>query len=387
MGMKRFVSFFSVNFCQNSQARPINTLLVLFSIALFFVPGYAAAAYVCNSGTGVPCEQPLELNFMPSVQITGRSGSMPSTIRTDMYQWQIVSGCCKPGNKQFTNQTPFLTQDSWYSNGQDHWQLPQVVSWKGVDYYHIIVGSEADGFIQETWIPLGYSMDFSGTAGRPANSPVTWGFAVNQYKSGGCGTVCDTWHSASAGDSRIVAGGGNGPIKVAGNAEYPLTAPTGKNSGNGSGNPSRVLIRQKLITPELTVEFLKDKFDKKPVITQDLKTADIRSYVKIDMSNSDYNTASTAGAMTNTLTSPSGNVPVSFDVHVNSQAGHSHVNAGQYTYTPGTPGPLSEGFDWGGANGTYTYAEGGFDVNAVDWSRYFDSSWSNPWAFTKYRPE
>lgn len=323
---------------------------------------------------------------MPSVQNNGRHGSIPSTIRTDMYQWQIVSGCCKPGNKQITNQTPFLTQDSWYSNGNQHWQLPQIVSVGNTDYYHIIVGSEEEGFIQETWIPLGYNMDFSGAAGRPANSPVTYSYAVNQYTS--CGTtVCSAWHSPSGGDSRIVAGGVNGPIKVAGNAEYPLTAPTGKNSGNGSGNPNRVLIRQKLVTPELTIEFLKDKFDKKPIITQDMKTADIRSFVKIDMSNSDYDTASTAGVMTNTLTSPSGKVPVSFDVHGNSQAGNSHINAGKYTYTPGTPGPLSEGFDWGGANGSYVYAEGGFDVNAVDWSRYFDPSWPNPWAFTKNRPK
>lgn len=320
---------------------------------------------------------------------------MPSLIRTDQHQWQVVSGCCTKVNVQMTEQTPWLMQDSWYSSGNQHWQLPEIVSINGTDYYHMIMGSEADGFIQETYIPLGFKKDFTGSAGRPAASPVTWQWAVNQYQSP-CGSDC--WHSASGGDQVAVAGGSNGVVKESGNARYPLNAPPGKDSGNGSGNPTRVLIRQKLVSGDITQEFLKDEWTNKPVITQDVRSetqGDVMlSSFRIDMSNSGYNTNSESGLVTNELRfvtsdlvfreaayyhSSDSPTPSFADLPTARKNVKQEVTGGRYTYTPGS-GP-------GGANGTYLYADGGdFYIEDVDWNSYFDVTEANPWSFTENRP-
>ena len=373
-------------------------LLLFITLLLLSGPGYGAGNDTCNSGTGVPCESPLTLNFMPSLQ---ESKTQAAIVTSDEYQWQIVSGCCSKGNVKISGQTPFLTQNDW-NLGTAGWQLPQVVGVNGIDYYHMIVGDQASGFIQETWIPLGWNMDFTSAAGHPSNSPMTYKWAVNQYNNAGnytagsCGTTCISLHSASGGDSKVT---NMGPASDVGNGMYPLDAPTGKNSGNGSGNPTKVIMRQELTDGQGTFSnvFLKSAFTQKPVITQDVGDANVMSHVVIDMSNSDYNTMTTAGTMTNTLTSPTGVIPsmkepagsisYTWDMAVDSQAGKTNVDAGMYTYTPG---PSGTGLtDWGGANGSYTYSSGsGFDIASVKWSDFMDPSsiTTNPWSYNTYKP-
>ena len=359
---------------------------------------------------------------MPSTQ---ESASIASQVTTGMYHWETTPSSV---NKLIGGQTPFLTQDSWYTNGQQHWQLPQIVSVStgvgsnSIDYYHMIVGDSSTGFVQETWIPLGWNMDFSHVMGSPANSPMTYKWAVSQYNNAGnyttgtCGTGCDSMHSASGGDSTVINSGSGSPLVTysagtgketikagysVGNAEYPLDAPAGKDSGNGSGNPTKVVIRQEITDGQGTFSnvFLKSAFSQKPVITLDVSDADMQSHVKIDMSNSDYNTSTTAGTMTNTFVSPTGAIPLltssvggtphSWDMAVDSEAGKTNITAGQYTYTPGA---IGTGYtQWGGANGAYSYASGnGFETTNVTWSDFMNPQVGgvspNPWSFDVNKP-
>ncbi len=336
---------------------------------------YAALLVISLISMGTHAgETGFTLNFLSNPNVDPKS--KPSLIRTDQHQWQISSGCCTKSNVQMTGQTPWLMQDAWIL-GDQGWQLPEVVSIAGKDYYHMIIGSEADGFIQESYIEIGYTMDFSQAAGQPVNSPITWKWAENNYILCGNRTSCSKWLSASGGDSTVV---NNGVASDVGNGMYPLQAPAGKDDGNGSGNPNKVLIRQKLVTNEMTQEYLKDFFSKKPIITQDIIAPDLISKLTIDMSNSDYS-SSTAGSFSNTLelvgVSQFVKDAADFDHLADKQ--NSFVNAGRYIYTLG-PAAI------GGANGSYTYADGGFDIEAVDWSDYFDPSESNPWSYDIYKP-
>jgi hypothetical protein len=257
-----------------------------------------------------------------------------------------------------------------------------VVSIKGTDYYHMVMGAEADGFIQEVYIPLGYKLEDEGNHPFPQNSPVTNSYAVNQYYLCGNQTSCTLWGTPSAGDSRVEAGGTIGVIREAGNARYPLTAPDGKDSGNGTGNPNKVLIRQKMTSGDFTSEFLKDSFTQKPKITQTILDPEIHMQVILDMTNSNYST-SLRGNMTNKVTFLAGSQDfresANFDYTADAQPGKTNLTAGQYIYTAGG-GP-------GGSRGAYTYAEGGFDGKSLDWSSFFDHSQANPWSFSENRPK
>ena len=176
-------------------------------------------------------------------------------------------------------------------------------------------------------------------------------------------------------------------------------------SGNGTGDPTRSIIRQvlgpgTLLPGEERVrawecdpgafcqEFLKAEFLTKPKITQQLADSDYSSYFEIDMSHIDYATPDAPVVMINTQTiadplmpdsdvfSPFAAMPDShvFDAAVNSQ--DAHLTAGGYTYTPGI-GHYNDGdgdrffaFD----PGSYDYAEGGVDFYHAEqrWADYFD---------------
>ena len=160
------------------------------------------------------------------------------------------------GGSTITGQTPFLKDGGF--------ELPEIVTdpTNGRSYYHLTVGSMADGFIQEVYIERG----FTG------------------FPNGNLGSA-----SAGAGD----ASGGNG--------RDPLDVTHTIVTGNGSGNPNRVIIRQLHSDGESMMEFVKDKYDYKPHITHVVNAPDITLQVDIDMRNSTYNNATTPGIMTNTM--------------------------------------------------------------------------------------
>ncbi len=230
-------------------------------------------------------------------------------------------------------QTPYLMEGTL--------QLPELVTdpETGDLYYHMIVGSEADGFIQETFIQAGFG-SFPGGPG-----------------------------SAVGGDGD--ASGGNGLD--------PLDRDPGIDTANAEANPRRVLIRQLITDSEISMEYLKDSYDKKARITQTITATDFNSDFSLDMRNSTYDDMSTAGEITNTMNIPSLGVDGlgTFDMATDTQ--DSTVTGGRYTYTDGT-GP-------GGSDGTYEYFDGGYDHANQEWDLYFDPNQDNPWAYQDNRPQ
>ncbi len=249
------------------------------------------------------------------------------------------------GTDPDSNQTPYL-RSGFY-------QLPEIVTdaATGKDYYHMIVGDLADGFIQESYVELGFGG--YGNPGEPANAA-----------------------SASGGD------GAYNSVTTFGNGFAPL-AP---NAGNGSGNPTRIIMRQIVNDGEIMMEFLKDGFDSKPKISQILVAPDITTFFDVDMRGISYSDDTTVAPMINTVQLQGEGVPTDlsgdFDMSINSA--DNFINAGKYIYT--------DGIGFGGSEGTYNYSDGGFDHEAINWTEYLDRSTDglgnpvNPWAFESAKP-
>ena len=166
----------------------------------------------------------------------------------------------------------------------------------------------------------------------------TTDFALEFYIGG-------TGNSASGGDFN--------------NWRYPLSSNAGL-TGNGSGDATRVHMRQLVKGVGMDQEFLKAQNATKPKITQTINNAGLTAQFSVDMTNSSYATRTTAGVMVNKQTLVVDGLPVGaadFDMGRDSQT--SQVTAGQY----------SRG---SGVGASYSYLYGGFNVTAVDWIRYCD---------------
>lgn len=259
------------------------------------------------------------------------------------------------GNSGISGQTPFTPMGNNQATGES-----VIDPLNGLRYWHYILGDPATGFAQEIYIR-------------------------------GTGSSCGQFSICSASGGTVGFGGNN-----------VLGSNAATTSGNGTGNPTAVIMRQILggtwvaSTSAWTCdtaycsEFIKAAYADKPKITQGMNSPDFTAMFILDMSSialSDNSTALTVTnqatgatgasltsvqAMTDTLT---GNV-ISFDMADDSQL--TYVNGGRYTYTSG-PGVL-------GARGTYVYVDGGYDPQAVDYSPYLDHSVSNPWAYPDTQP-
>ncbi|MDZ4263371.1 MAG: hypothetical protein U1B30_13710 [Pseudomonadota bacterium] len=221
--------------------------------------------------------------------------------------------------------------------------LQQVVSdTTGAQFYHVIIGTPADGFALEYYM-----------------------------RTGGC-----CWFGDGGGGGGMMGGGGG--MMGAGNApfssSYGDTANRGFNAftplsnnsaaGNGSGNPSRVYMRQINNDANITQEFVKATETNKPRISQNVNggTA-MSSTFNLDMSNGNYTAFSNPVSYTNT-TNVTG--VGSFNA---ATAPTATINAGRFRYTPGA--------SFSGSFGTYNYAGGNFNVYGVNWLSYCASS-QNP---------
>jgi len=279
--------------------KPITTHIFLLCLLCSSVPQLARAKF--------------ELNFQPN-KVTGH-------IKT----WG-THGC---DHCRIIDQTPFLTAGPL--------ELPELVSdlETGAIYYHLIVGSEADGFIQETYIQAGYA-----------------------YYPGGSGSA--------------VGGAGN---SSGGNGLDPLNSNPDISAANAAATPKRVLVRQIVSDGEISMEYLKDRYDRKARISQALTTAEINADFSIDMRNSSFGDANTVGAIAITMNLSSIGIGV-FDMSNDTQ--NSTVTGGLYTYT--------DGRGYGGSDGAYNYIDSHYNHKDQNWDRYFDTNQINPWAYPGNKP-
>ena len=322
-----------------------------------------------------PVSAQFELNFQSHSSHEGDAGVRREITTTPLHQINGTSYEFQSG------QTPFLTEFGWNTDTGEEWQAPEIVTLniEGTDrtFYHMVMGDMATGFIQETYIEMGYAMTSSGGGFINGNQPAQLGVSSN-------------YASASAGNYVVTRSAGK--VVNPGNAADPLG--DAASSGSGTANPNRVVVLQLNNDGELFSEFRKDSLLGKPVINQNMgRFGEIQTSFSMDMSNSTYDDMGTAGVMTNTIQLFGAGVPetqigkpdgANFNVVAESQT--LDVTGGRYTYTPGSGG-LSVDHP-GGSAGTYTYYDSAIDQTTIPWDQYFDANdpTGNPWSYTDGRP-
>lgn len=247
--------------------------------------------------------------------------------------------CNMPGIPNISCETGF----GFSPSGTDPF-VQEFVQIGGELYYHLIVGQPTDGFAQEVLIKTLTTVRFIGGASSDSG-----------------GLNCFT------NDLFTCAGSPN-------NGRSPLASDPVL-SGNGSGNPNRVIVRQVMSDSAGTFsqEFLKANLTTKPVITQELTTSDIIARFVLDMSGIDYNTNTVAGLLTNTVRVLDLDIPQlagDYDsaTHAQTFAGtgtniDSNITGGRYIYTPDT----NQFF-----GGIYTYYDGDYPIADVNWESFRD---------------
>lgn len=217
----------------------------------------------------------------------------------------------------------------------------ELITDNGAQFYHVILGRPTDSFAMEFYMRTGGCCWFSGG-----------GMGGGGMGGGGMGGGGDAPFTSSYGDvnDRFF------------NAFQPLS--NNSAAGNGTGNPSRVYMRQLNNDASMTLEFLKARETNKPRITQTVRNGTaMTSTFALDMSNGTYSAYSNPVSFNNTTTIAGVG---SFNA---ATAPRARINAGRFRYTPGA--------SFSGSFGTYNYESSNFNVYGVNWLSYCGAS-QNP---------
>lgn len=262
------------------------------------------------------------------------------------------------GSNSTGGQTPFSPVGNNQAGGES-----VVDPSNGIRYWHYILGDPASGFAQDVYI----------------------------QSTGGTGCTQNTICTASGGSTAQAP-------------DFNLLSNNVNQTGNGSGNPNRVIVRQVIggswnaatstwsCDTAFCSEFIKSSYANKPKITQGINAADFTSTFILDMSaialsnnSTDLTVTSkdspTTGASLTiaqqVIDTGTGNAISSFDIAKDAQT--TFVTGGKYTYTTGG-GVL-------GARGSYVYVDGGYNLSAVDYTPFINNvDDANPWAYPTGKP-
>jgi ribosomal 50S subunit-recycling heat shock protein len=214
--------------------------------------------------------------------------------------------------------------------------ISEVVNYGGTYYWHQIIGNQFEGFAQEVLI-----------------------------QRNGSGTIVQQ----SAGYVPAIARGGNGTCDNAGKGGCDAGHPLDPAYGVGSGNPTKLIMREVVFDAEMTMEVYKPLFSNKHRITQYLNNSEMNGKVVMDGMGIAISDTSTNATFTNQFTLKGTDAP--FDPwDVTSSAQRLEYEAGKWSYTPGT---CADCFLGGG--GTYDYGTGAvFDNRGTveDWAGYYN---------------
>ena len=138
------------------------------------------------------------------------------------------------------------------------------------------------------------------------------------------------------------------------NAEFNMDNPYSTDStktGTGSANPNNVIMRQIINSGEISMEFLKDSFSQKPLITQTITNAEMVSTVSMDMRGRNYSQITpidpTTSVVNTLVLTGSNRAATEGNYDLQDQAQTSHISAGGFTYTNGSGN--------GNSGGVYTW--------------------------------
>jgi hypothetical protein len=164
--------------------------------------------------------------------------------------------------------------------------------------------------------------------------------------------------SAGLGNARNMSGG------FAANHVFPLDSNRQDMTGTGTGDARRVQFRMLIEEPDFKMDMVKDNWDRKPKIVQQVSGQGMRMDLIIDESNSSYSDMNTPGIVTHT-TQIAGSPSFSFDSRT---SGSAYVTAGRFKIS-GYTNP-SEASD---PHYVYVDAPNDFGKN-MDWLSFWHGS-------------
>jgi len=263
----------------------------------------------------------------------------------------------------------------------------------GVAYFHVIVGDPASGFASESYVTATtYGAINQAVATTRSSSPDSGGMERSVI---GDRTTLSVDHQLDCGASSTPCPSGDPPGNLFGNGKDPTgalqytdtngdPAAAYRVTGTGTMDPTRVVLRMVLSDAEMSLEVAKPVLSNKPLISQTTSDSTMAAKYVADMRGLSYDDMGVAAPVVNQLVIDDPNLPTkgvgNFDL---SMTQRSNITAGKFTFTPGqgwfdiTTGAKLDGWDFNNSTfgvGTYAYAEGGFDVLNVNWSKFFDYS-------------
>lgn len=278
------------------------------------------------------------------------------------------------------------------SGGNDGTRFIQdSVNIGGIDYFHVVIIDNNSDFRQESYTAgvlqsmtrsgnRSYS-PYSGGNERSVIGPrSTVSFDQNRIQS---------WTRARVGNAKVPFGQ---RLYTSSGDTVGTLQPIGERyriSGNGTMDPSRVVLLMQLSDATVAMEVYKPLLNRKPKVSQTLVEGGLTARFIADMRGLLYTDMSRAAPLTNTMTLSDPGLPTpgaaDFDM---SFAQKPRVNAGKFAFTSGlgwvdatTNTPVA-GWDVDNSRflpGTYSYSDGNFDVLNVDWTTFFDPA-QNPGA-------
>lgn len=298
----------------------------------------SAVLFIILPGSAIDTEAAFSLNWLRDYSAEGASFTSNDAYIVCKMSYISSANCSSGGFGGDFNESGAHDDGSAF--------LQEQLSLGGVTYYHVIVGDYTkDTMAQEMFIKA------TGT----------------------------TYSNSRGSIAPFSASVGNGTSDT--NAEFDMTNPYSSNSslnGNGSGNPTAVILRQVINESGTYQEFLKDSFNNKPKLTEQISDAEIDTEFTVDMRSRTYsdNTPLPISALINTVTlKGSAKFGTEGDAGTSSQLDQYHFTAGEFTYTAaGTNG---------GGGGTYTYVEPFPNFASpmnIDYSLYCDPSQNTNWS-------
>lgn len=297
------------------------------------------------------------LNFRPNTTVTDDKGDSAGYVGEDFLESCGISG--------YQNTDCEIDSGINYSFQNGAFRQETVVAGDGTTYWHVLVGNDTDGFRQDVYIRMDAQLNFM------ANEDI-----ADAVQSGN-GAL-----SASGGHESSLKGDGDMDRQdarceqYAGNACDPLRSDANF-TGNGTGNPEKVVMHQINEEVDFQLQFLKDGLFNKPLIKQTVVDGDMTLQFRADMRGVDYVTANAPLAVSDNINADhvfvntldySGVPQADFNAALDSEAGELNVTAGRYTFTAGNGWQSDRTYD----AGTYSYLEGGFDHTAVPWEDFMD---------------
>lgn len=277
---------------------------------------------------------------------------------------EVNHNCSPFSTPEVADPTPIQQRQLyWYGNMANDFDtrfIQEIVEIDGVEYYHLVIGSEDSGFVQEIYLARTQRVMRDQGGGRFSDS-------------GGVACFASGFIPLDQIEGCIRSNASADPLR------HDSTF-----TGNGTGHPSKMVMRQIVSNDEsgFRQEFLKANLLNKPVITQTSSDDNIDMNFVIDMSNSDYDTDSIAGTMTNSFDLKGANLPGEmgdFDLDRVDRFDKlsTNVNAGRYTFRRLLieDYELENGWRRDIPSSEYTYYDGTIDpVLNVDWAAFRDPS-------------